>query len=182
MKVSQTTLPGVLVLEPQVYGDERGFFLESWNAQTFLSATGAAVGFVQDNHSRSVRGVLRGLHYQLARPQGKLVRVVQGSVWDVAVDLRRSSAYFGRWYGTELSAHNHRQMWIPPGFGHGFLVLSDWADFLYKSTEFWVTDLDRSLCWSDPALAIAWPDCGVPLRLAERDRFAPCLSAAEVFD
>jgi dTDP-4-dehydrorhamnose 3,5-epimerase len=181
VKVTATDLPGVLLLEPRVHGDARGFFLESWNARTFREATGCAAEFVQDNHSRSARNVLRGIHYQVQRPQGKLVRVVSGAVWDVAVDLRRSSPHFGRWVGAELSAENHRQLWIPPGFGHGFLVLSETADFLYKTTEYWVAELDRSLAWDDPALAIAWPLAGGAPVLADRDAQAPRLAQADVF-
>jgi dTDP-4-dehydrorhamnose 3,5-epimerase len=180
MKALETALPGVLLLEPTVFGDARGFFLESWNARTFGAATGLDVAFVQDNHSRSARGVLRGIHYQVQHPQGKLVRVVSGAVWDVAVDLRRSSPHFGKWFGAELSAQNHRQLWIPPGFGHGFLVLSDAADFLYKTTEYWAAEFDRSLAWDDPALAIAWPLQGAPV-LAARDAQAPRLAQADVF-
>jgi len=180
MKATPTALPEVLVLEPRVHGDERGFFMESWNARTFREATGLDVAFVQDNHSRSARNVLRGVHYQVVRPQGKLIRVVSGSVFDVAVDLRRSSPRFGKWVGVELSAQNHRQMWIPPGFGHGFLVTSDAADFLYKTTEYWIGEFDRTLRWNDPALGIDWPLTGEPV-LAARDAAAPLLDAAETF-
>ena len=157
MKVTPTALPGVLLLEPRVFGDDRGFFLESWNAQTFREATGVDATFVQDNHSYSTRNVLRGIHYQVVRPQGKLVRVVSGAVFDVAVDLRRSSPSFGRWVGYNLSAQNRLQMWIPPGFGHGFLVLSEAADFLYKTTDYWIGQHDRALRWNDPAIGIDWP-------------------------
>jgi dTDP-4-dehydrorhamnose 3,5-epimerase len=180
MKVSAAGLPGVLVLEPRVFGDARGFFFESWNAARFRAATGADVEFVQDNHSRSARNVLRGIHYQVVRPQGKLVRVVSGAVFDVAVDLRASSAHFGRWVGVELSAENQRQMWVPPGFGHGFLVLSEMADLLYKTTDYWVPEYDRALAWNDPALGVAWPLAGPPI-LVERDARAPLLAAAETF-
>lgn len=180
MNVIETPLPGVLILEPKVFGDDRGFFLESWNARTFGAVTGQDVNFVQDNHSRSVRNVLRGIHYQLVRPQGKLVRVVGGAVWDVAVDLRRSSANFGKWFGVELSASNHRQLWIPPGFGHGFLVLSEQADFLYKTTEYWIGEHDRSVAWNDPQLAIGWPIDGPPI-LAAKDQRAPLLEQADLF-
>lgn len=182
MKVHATTLPEVLVLEPKVLGDERGFFLESWNARTFQDATGVDLAFVQDNHSRSVRNVLRGIHYQVQKPQGKLVRAVSGRVWDVAVDLRRSSANFGKWVGTELSAENKLQVWIPPGFGHGFLVLSEYADFLYKTTQYWFADLDRSILWNDSDIAVDWKLAGGAPLLSERDRVAPRLRDAQVFD
>jgi dTDP-4-dehydrorhamnose 3,5-epimerase len=180
MKVTPTVLPEVLLLEPRVFGDERGFFMESWNARTFREATGLDVAFVQDNHSRSARNVLRGIHYQVVQPQGKLIRVVAGSVFDVAVDLRRSSPRFGQWVGVELSAQNRLQMWIPPGFGHGFLVTSDAADFLYKTTEYWVAEFDRALRWNDPSIGIDWPLVGEPI-LAGRDAQAPLLAAAETF-
>ncbi len=182
MNVIQTALPGVLVLEPKVFGDARGFFMESWNAHAFRKATGVDATFVQDNHSRSARHVLRGLHYQVVRPQGKLVRVVAGEVFDVAVDLRRSSPTFGRWTGTALSAANHRQMWIPPGFAHGFLVLSDSADFLYKTTEYWFPEHDRALAWNDPAVAIEWPLDGASPLLAAKDAVAPRLADAQSCD
>lgn len=180
MKVTPTALPEVLLLEPRVFGDDRGFFMESWNAQTFREATGLDVTFVQDNHSYSTRNVLRGIHYQLVRPQGKLVRVVTGAVFDVAVDLRRSSPTFGRWVGFELSASNKQQMWIPPGFGHGFVVLSESADFLYKTTDYWIGQYDRTVLWNDPALAIDWPLPGEPI-LAAKDAKAPLLAVAETF-
>jgi dTDP-4-dehydrorhamnose 3,5-epimerase len=181
MKVTPTALPDVLLLEPRVFGDERGFFLESWNARTFREATGLDAQFVQDNHSRSVRGVLRGIHYQVVKPQGKLVRVVSGAVLDVAVDLRRSSPHFGRWVAEELSADNRRELWIPPGFGHGFLVLSDAADFLYKTTEYWIGEFDRCIAWNDPDIGIDWGAAPAPV-LSERDARAPALRSAEVFD
>jgi len=181
MKVSAAALPEVLALEPKVFGDERGFFLESWNARTFCEATGLDVNFVQDNQSRSAKNVLRGIHYQLVKPQGKLVRVVSGSVWDVAVDLRRSSPNFGKWAGMELNADNKRQLWIPPGFGHAFLVLSEFADVLYKATEYWICEFDRSIAWNDPDVAVDWKLAqGLPL-LSDRDRRAPSLREAEVF-
>jgi len=180
MKASATALPEVLLLEPRVFGDDRGFFMESWNAQTFREATGLDIAFVQDNHSYSTRNVLRGIHYQVVRPQGKLVRVVTGSVFDVAVDLRRSSPTFGRWVGYELSAGNKLQMWIPPGFGHGFVVLSEAADFLYKTTEYWIGQHDRTVRWNDPTLAIDWPLQGEPI-LAAKDAAAPLLETAETF-
>ena len=182
MKVIQTDLPGVLVLEPRVFGDARGFFLESWNARAFRDATGVDAAFVQDNHSRSARGVLRGLHYQLVHPQGKLVRVVSGEVFDVAVDLRRSSPTFGRWTGIRLDAVTHRQLWIPPGFGHGFLVLSETADFLYKTTEYWYPEHDRGLAWNDPDLAIDWPLDGATPLLAAKDAAAPRLADVDLYD
>nr|MCU0890415.1 dTDP-4-dehydrorhamnose 3,5-epimerase [Sandarakinorhabdus sp.] len=159
MNLIETPLPGVLLIEPRVFGDARGFFLESWNRQSFAEA-GLDMDFVQDNHSRSSRGVLRGLHYQLHNPQGKLVRVTQGAVFDVAVDIRRASPHFGRWVGYELSADNHRMLWIPPGFAHGFLVLSDTADFLYKCTTLYDPPSDRGIRWDDPAIGIDWPDMG----------------------
>jgi len=180
MKATPTALPGVLLLEPRVFGDDRGFFMESWNARTFGEATGLDVAFVQDNHSYSTRNVLRGIHYQVVRPQGKLVRVVTGSVFDVAVDLRRSSPTFGCWVGYELSAQNKLQMWIPPGFGHGFVVLSESADFLYKTTDYWIGQHDRTVRWNDPAIEIDWPLQGEPI-LAAKDAAAPLLQAAETF-
>ena len=180
MKVTPTALPEVLLIEPRVFGDDRGFFMESWNARAFNEATGLDVAFVQDNHSYSTRNVLRGIHYQVVRPQGKLVRVVTGSVFDVAVDLRRSSPTFGRWVGYELSAANKLQMWIPPGFGHGFVVLSESADFLYKTTDYWIGQHDRALRWNDPAIGIEWPLQGEPI-LAAKDAAAPLLDVAETF-
>ena len=187
MNVIPTALPEVLILEPRVFGDARGFFFESYNRKTFAADTGLDVEFVQDNHSRSVRGVLRGLHYQLVKPQGKLVRAVAGAVWDVAVDLRRSSPRFGQWVGVELSADNQRQLWVPPGFGHGFVVLSESADFLYKTTDYWYPEHDRNLVWNDPQLAITWPLAGLNLpddqpSLAAKDAAAPSLAGAEVYD
>ena len=152
-----TQLDGVLLLEPQVFGDDRGFFFESFNQRDFAQTTGLDVQFVQDNHSKSSKGVLRGLHYQIQHPQGKLVRVTSGEVFDVAVDLRKTSPTFGKSYSTILSADNKRQLWIPPGFAHGFLVTSDSAEFLYKTTDYWYPEFERSLLWSDPALGIEWP-------------------------
>lgn len=181
MKIVAAALPEVLVLEPKVFGDERGFFLESYNAKVFREATGLDVVFVQDNHSRSARNVLRGIHYQVVRPQGKLVRVVSGSVFDVAVDLRRSSPNFGRWVGVELSAENHRQMWIPAGFGHAFLVRSEFADFLYKTTDYWVAEHDRAVRWNDASLAIDWRLAGARPIVSAKDEAAPVLQDAEVF-
>ena len=183
MRVIPTALPGVLILEPKVFGDERGFFLESFNQRAFDEAVGAHVEFVQDNHSRSQRGVLRGLHYQLPpHAQGKLVRVISGRVFDVAVDLRRRSATFGRWTGTELTATEHRQLWIPAGFAHGFLVLSESADFLYKTTDYYAPAAEASVRWDDPQLAIEWPDPGVQIQLSARDRSAPLFAQAAAFD
>lgn len=183
MRAVATDLPEVLILEPRVFGDERGFFLESFNERAFEAAVGRPVRFVQDNHSRSARGVLRGLHYQQPpHAQGKLVRVTAGRVFDVAVDLRRGSPRFGRWAAAELSADNHRQMWIPPGFAHGFLVLSDSADFLYKTTDYYAPQAEAALRWDDPALAIAWPDLGAPPTLSAKDAAAPSLADAPPAD
>lgn len=181
MKVTALAIPDVLLFEPKVFGDARGFFLESYNRKAFDEATGTRIEFVQDNHSRSGRGVLRGLHYQLPpKAQGKLVRVVRGVVFDVAVDIRRSSPTFGKWVGAELSEDNHRQLWIPPGFAHGFVVLSDSADFQYKVTEYWSPEHERSILWSDPALGIHWPLDSAPA-LSAKDAAAPLFSNAEVF-
>ena len=177
MSVITTAIADVLIFEPRVFGDERGFFMESFNQKTFDEAVGAKVHFVQDNHSRSARGVLRGLHYQLPpHAQGKLVRVTQGRVFDVAVDIRPTSPTFGQWVGAELSDTNHRQLWIPAGLAHGFLVLSESADFLYKTTAFYAPQAERSLRWDDKQLAIAWPDVGIPLVLSAKDAAAPGLS------
>ncbi len=180
MKAIPTNVPDVLVLEPRVFGDERGFFFESYNRRAFHEATGLDPDFVQDNHSRSVRNVLRGLHYQVEQVQGKLVRVAAGEVYDVAVDLRRSSPTFGQWVGVVLSAANRRMLWVPEGFAHGFVVTSDHAEFLYKSTDYYAPQHERSLLWNDPALAIAWPLEGAPL-LKPGDAGAPPLSAAQTF-
>ena len=183
MKITPTTLPEVLIVEPAVHGDARGFFMESFNQRALDAALGRHVAFVQDNHSRSARGVLRGLHYQLPpHAQGKLVRVVRGAVFDVAVDMRRSSPDFGRWAGVELSEQNHRQLWIPPGFAHGFLVLSDSADFLYKTTEYYAPQSEASVRWNDPALAIDWPRAGGEPVLSAKDAAAPLLAEAQRFD
>ena len=179
MNIVQTDLPEVRLLEPKVFGDARGFFLESWNRKTFAEL-GLDVDFVQDNHSCSAQGVLRGIHYQLHEPQGKLVRVVSGAVFDVAVDLRRSSPRFGQWTGHELSAENRRMLWVPPGFGHGFLVLSDHADFLYKTTAYYAPQWDRGVRWNDPEIGIAWPLSGAPT-LSAKDEAAPMLKDAEVY-
>jgi dTDP-4-dehydrorhamnose 3,5-epimerase len=166
--IESTALPEVMVLEPKVYGDERGFFFESFNQRDFNKVTGLDVTFVQDNHSRSLKGVLRGLHYQIQHPQGKLVRVTQGSVFDVAVDIRRSSPNFGKWIGVELTAENKRQLWIPAGFAHGFLVTSESAEFLYKTTDYWFPEYERSLIWNDESVGIIWPLDTEPL-LAAKD-------------
>ena len=183
MKVTATRLPEVLILEPRVFGDERGFFLESYNRRVFNEVGGGEFDFVQDNHSRSARGVLRGLHYQLPpHAQGKLVRVTAGRVFDVAVDLRRSSPRFGQWAGVELSAENHRQLWIPPGFAHGFVVLTDLADFLYKATNYYAPQAERAVIWNDATIGIEWPDSGVAPTLSAKDGVAPSLSAAECFE
>ena len=179
--VTPTAIPEVLILEPKVFGDARGFFYESFNARDFAQATGLDVNFVQDNHSKSAQGVLRGLHYQIQHAQGKLVRVVQGEVFDVAVDLRKSSATFGQWVGVHLSADNHRQLWVPPGFAHGFVVLSESAEFLYKTTDYWYPEHERSLLWSDAQVGIQWPLDGQPL-LAAKDAAAKPLAEAECFD
>jgi len=180
MVVVPTSIPDVLVLEPRVFGDARGFFFESFNRRVFGELTGYTGEFVQDNHSRSQRGVLRGLHYQLRQPQGKLVRVVAGAVFDVAVDVRRSSMTFGRWVGVELSAENKRMAWIPAGFAHGFLVLSESAEFLYKTTDYWAPEHERTIAWDDPALGIEWPLQGEP-QLSAKDKLGKPLGEAEVF-
>lgn len=179
MKVTPTALPEVLIVEPKVFGDDRGFFFESWNARSFAEA-GIDVRFVQDNHSRSSAGVLRGLHYQIGRPQGKLVRVAVGRVYDVAVDLRRASPNFGRWAGVELSAANKKMLWVPPGFAHGFLALEDGTEFLYKCTDFYDPAEERSLLWSDPALGIDWPLDGEPV-LAPKDAAGLPLASADTY-
>ena len=178
--VTSTPIPEVLILEPQVFGDARGFFYESFNARDFSRATGLDVSFVQDNHSKSAKGVLRGLHYQIQHPQGKLVRVVQGEVFDAAVDLRKSSTTFGQWVGVHLSADNHRQLWVPPGFAHGFVVLSESAEFLYKTTDYWYPEHERSLLWNDPAVGVQWPIGEQPL-LAAKDAAGKTLAEAECF-
>lgn len=180
MKVIETRLPGVKLIEPRVFGDERGFFLESWNSEAFAAAGINAV-FVQDNHSRSSRGVLRGLHYQIRQPQGKLVRVTCGAVFDVAVDMRRSSPQFGRWTGSMLTAENKHMLWVPAGFAHGFVVLSDTADFLYKCTTPYAPEYERSVAWNDPDLAIDWQLGDVTPLLSAKDAAAPSLLQAEAF-
>ena len=182
MKATPTPLPEVLILEPKVFGDERGFFMESFNQKLFNEAVGREIVFVQDNHSRSSKNVLRGLHYQLPpHSQGKLVRVTNGGVLDVAVDMRKSSATFGQWAGAELTGSNHRMMWIPPGFAHGFLVLTDSADFLYKTTDYYAPHAEAALRWNDPSVGISWPLGGEQPLVASKDAQAPFLAAAELF-
>ena len=179
--VKPSTIPDVLILEPKVISDERGFFFESYNQQNFVRIIGKEINFVQDNHSRSVKRVLRGLHYQIKHPQGKIVRVTKGEVFDVAVDLRKSSPHFGEWIGCFLSANNKRQLWIPPGFAHGFLVTSKTAEFSYKTTAYWYPEYERCLLWNDPTVGIEWPTDGVPF-LAPQDEEGKCLPEAEIFD
>ncbi len=181
MNVATTSLPDVLVLEPQIYQDERGFFFESFNEREWLVKTGQDYRFVQHNHSRSTGGVLRGLHYQIKKPQGKLVRVIAGEVFDVAVDIRRSSPCFGKWFGTVLSAENRRQMWIPPGFAHGFLVTSEMAEFLYLATDYYAPEHERCILWNDPALSIEWPLVAAPL-LSAKDSQGKSMDEADFFD
>jgi dTDP-4-dehydrorhamnose 3,5-epimerase len=180
MQATPTSIPEVIILEPKVFGDDRGFFFESFNAKDFEQATGRKREFVQDNHSKSVKNVLRGLHYQIHKPQGKLVRVVQGEVFDVAVDLRKSSKSFGQWVGAHLNSENKRQIWVPEGFAHGFVVLSETAEFLYKTTDYYAPEFERSLLWNDPDLNIKWPIEGIP-KLAPKDAVAVTLGQAEVF-
>lgn len=180
MEVIQTTIPDVLIIEPKVFGDERGFFMESFNEKTFKEKTGVTAQFVQDNHSRSAKNVLRGLHYQIKQTQGKLVRVVLGEVYDVAVDIRKSSPTFGQWVGCLLSEANKRQFWVPPGFAHGFVVLSDTADFLYKTTDYYAPEYERSILWNDPQINIDWKLTGEPV-LSAKDQAGVPLEKAEVF-
>jgi len=180
VKAIPTAIPDVLVIEPAVFGDARGFFFESWNRRAFGELLGRDVAFVQDNHSASAQGVLRGLHYQVRQPQGKLVRVVSGEVFDVAVDLRRASGTFGKWVAERLSAENRRMLWVPPGFAHGFLVLSERAEFLYKTTDYYAPEHERTLLWNDPALGIPWPVRGEPV-LKPRDAAGARLADAETF-
>lgn len=180
MDLAEVQLPCIAIIEPKVFGDERGFFFESYNARRFEQVFGTRAGFVQDNHSRSGKGVLRGLHYQIRQPQGKLVRVIAGEVFDVAVDIRRSSPKFGSWTGVHLSAVNKRQLWVPPGYAHGFLVLSETAEFLYKTTDYWAPEHERCIRWDDPHLAIDWPLQGAPV-LSAKDAQGVLFSAAEVF-
>ena len=180
MRVVETALPGVLILEPTVFGDERGFFFESYNRRRFQELTGYAGYFVQDNHSRSCKNVLRGLHYQIKQPQGKLVRVIEGDVFDVAVDIRRSSPCFGKWVGVHLSAQNRKMMWVPAGFAHGFLVTSDACEFLYKTTDYWASEHERCIQWNDGTLAIDWPISGEPV-MSVKDSRASRFVEAEVY-
>ena len=180
MKVTPTSIADVLVIEPKVFGDERGFFYESFNQKAFNDATGLNLNFVQDNHSRSSKGVLRGLHYQIQQPQGKLVRVVRGAVFDVAVDIRKSSATFGQWVGMELSEENHKQLWIPAGFAHGFMVTSEMAEFLYKTTDYYAPEQERCIAWDDPDIGIQWPS-GVNPQLSAKDLAGQFFINAEVF-
>lgn len=180
MQLIETAIPDVKILKPRVFGDERGFFMESYNRKTFYELVGEDIEFVQDNHSRSSKNVLRGLHYQIKQPQGKLVRVISGEVFDVAVDLRRSSPYFGKTVSTILTAKNHEQMWIPPGFAHGFLVLSEQAEFLYKTTDYYAPEYERTLLWNDPELGIDWPLKETPL-LSDKDKQGLTLSNAETY-
>ena len=180
MKATRLAIPDVVLIEPKVFGDARGFFFESFNQKTFNEATGTNHQFVQDNHSRSSQGVLRGLHYQIQQPQGKLVHVTRGKVWDVAVDIRKSSLTFGKWVGTELSEDNQHQLWVPPGFAHGFIVLSESADFLYKTTDYYAPQHERSIAWNDPVIGIEWPAGLLPI-LSAKDSAGMLLSEAEVF-
>lgn len=182
MKITSCTIPDVLLLEPRVFGDDRGFFFESFNQRAFNQATGLDLSFVQDNHSRSARNVLRGLHYQLVQPQGKLVRVVEGEVFDVAVDIRRGSPTFGKWTGHVLSATNKRQLWVPPGLAHGFLVLSDSADFVYKTTDYYAPQHERCIAWSDPALGIDWPVRNATPLLSGKDALGQSFLQADLTD
>ena len=181
MKVTPTAIPDVLIIEPKVFCDARGSFFESFNQKAFNEATGTNHQFVQDNHSRSGKGVLRCLHYQIEQPQGKLVRVVRGAVFDVAVDIRKSSPTFGKWVGVELSEDNHRQLWVPPGFAHGFLVTSESAEFLYKTTDYYAPQFERSIAWNDHTFAIQWPDIGISPSLSAKDQAGMLLHNAEVF-
>jgi dTDP-4-dehydrorhamnose 3,5-epimerase len=184
MKIQRAAVPEVILVEPKVFGDDRGFFFESFNRRAYEQETGLDLEFVQDNHSRSSRGVLRGLHYQVKQPQGKLVRVLRGRVFDVAVDIRRGSATFGQSVGVELSDNDHRQLWVPPGFAHGFLVLSESADLLYKTTDYYAPEHERSIAWNDPTLAIPWPLAEIQITapvLSAKDAAAPQLADAEVF-
>ena len=180
MNVVKSTLPEVLILEPKVFGDDRGFFYESYNERAFAAAIGPSVHFVQDNHSRSARNVLRGMHYQIRQPQGKLLRVTAGEIYDVAVDIRRSSSTFGKWTANVLSDKNKHMLWIPQGFAHGFLVTSDYAEFQYKTTDYWAPQHERCILWNDPQLAIAWPLDGEPI-LSAKDRTGVPLKEAELF-
>ena len=180
MKATRLAIPDVVLIEPKVFGDARGFFFESFNQKAFNEATGTNYAFVQDNHSRSSQGVLRGLHYQIQQPQGKLVRVARGRVWDVTVDIRKSSPTFGQWVGAELSEDNQHQLWVPPGFAHGFVVLSESADFLYKTTDYYAPEHERCIAWNDPQLAIAWPIAGAP-SLSAKDMQGFAFAQAPVY-
>jgi len=180
MQIQTTAIPDVLILEPTVFGDDRGFFYESFNKKRFTELTGVTSEFIQDNHSKSAKGVLRGLHYQIQQPQGKLVRVTAGEVFDVVVDLRKSSPTFGKWVGVVLSAANKRQLWVPEGFAHGFVVTSDSAEFLYKTTDYWAPEFERCVLWNDPAIGIDWPLDGEPL-LSGKDKLGTPLANADVF-
>lgn len=182
MKIIASSIPEVLIVEPRVFGDERGFFFESYNARKFAELTGKKVEFVQDNHSKSARGVLRGLHYQISQPQGKLVRATAGEVFDVAVDIRKSSPTFGKWVGEVLSAENKRMLWIPEGFAHGFMVLSEYAEFLYKTTDYWAPEHERAISWNDPDLRIDWPLGGQTPALSAKDGAAKFFNEAEFFE
>jgi dTDP-4-dehydrorhamnose 3,5-epimerase len=181
MNCLSTTLPGVLIFEPKIFGDDRGFFFESFSQRVWQKLTGLERTFVQHNHSRSAHNVLRGLHYQIQHPQGKLVRVVRGEVFDVAVDIRRSSPAFGTWFGATLSAENKRQMWIPEGFAHGFCVTSDYAEFLYLTTDYWAPEFERTIAWDDPVIGVSWPLSGEPV-LSAKDLSGTLLTEAELFD
>jgi dTDP-4-dehydrorhamnose 3,5-epimerase len=181
MRISPTTLPDVLCIEPKVFGDTRGFFYESFNARLFEQLTGVSANFVQDNHSKSARHVLRGLHYQIRHPQGKLVRVTAGAVFDVTVDIRKHSPTFGKWSGTLLSDENKLQLWVPPGFAHGFTVLSESAEFLYKTTDYWMPEHERCILWNDPAIDIDWTIPGAPI-MSDKDKAGTLLADAEIFD
>ena len=181
MKAIPTALPDLLIVEPEVFGDARGFFMESFNQKTFTQITGLDIQFVQDNHSRSAKGVLRGLHYQIRQPQGKLVRTVRGAVFDVVVDIRKSSPAFGRWLGVTLTEDNHRQLWVPTGFAHGFVVLSDTADVLYKTTDYYAPQFERCIRWNDPAIGIEWP-CPEEPHLSAKDDAAVTLQNADIFE
>lgn len=180
MKIIPTSIADVFIIEPTVFGDERGFFYESFNEKKFRELTGADTAFVQDNHSKSVRGVLRGLHYQLQQTQGKLVRVVAGAVFDVVVDIRKSSPTFGKWHGFDLSSENKRMLWVPPGFAHGFVTISESAEFLYKTTDYWAPEFERAILWNDPAIGIEWP-LDIEPQLSAKDKIGKLLADAEVF-
>ena len=181
MDVIQTEIPEVLLIEPKVFGDERGFFMESFNQRKFTEKTGVNLEFVQDNHSRSSKGVLRGLHYQIQQAQGKLLRVVNGKIFDVAVDIRKNSPNFGKWVGYLLSAENKRQLWVPPGFAHGFLVVSETADVLYKTTDYYAPEYERSIIWNDPDIGIIWPLEGIEVKLSKKDGAGTTLKDADLF-